>query len=122
MPWPLYHYRATVHRLIDGDSGYLDIDFGAHLVQTWDCRMLGINADELHDPDPDVRANAVRAQHTLADRLTGKTFYVKTELDKDDKYGRLLVVIYEHEDDDVSLNRRMVEWGLAHAEDNFERV
>jgi micrococcal nuclease len=125
MSWPLYHYRATCTHVVDGDPADFDIDFGDHIHRIERCRFLGINCDELHDPDPVLKQNAERAKIAVATLLLGTpapTLYIKTDLDKDDKYGRLLVTIYTAADAEKSLNRQLVEWNLATPYIGWERV
>jgi endonuclease YncB( thermonuclease family) len=123
MAWPLYRYRAQTVHVVDGDTVDLDIDFGAYIHRTFRCRLLGINTPELHDPDPDARVEALRAKTALSVEVAlGKPLYIATEKDQGDKYGRLLVTIYTAEDAEKSLNRQMVEWGMAVPYIGFERV
>jgi endonuclease YncB( thermonuclease family) len=120
--WPLYHYRAKALHIVDGDTVDLDLDFGAFLHRIFRCRLLGIDTPELHAADESERIEALRAKDVLARQLGDNLLYVKTDLDKDDKYGRLLVTIYVDPGAEVSLNRRMVEWGLAVPYIGWERV
>ncbi len=45
-----YAYRAAVVRVIDGDTVILDLDLGFYVTVRMSCRLLGINAIELHAP------------------------------------------------------------------------
>jgi endonuclease YncB( thermonuclease family) len=120
--WPTYHYRAKAVHVVDGDTVDLDLDFGAFLHRIFRCRLLGIDTPELHSSDESERIEAQRAKDVLARQLGENLLYVKTDLDKDDKYGRLLVTIYVDPVAEASLNRRMVEWGLAVPYIGWERV
>jgi endonuclease YncB( thermonuclease family) len=124
MAWPLYRYRAQTVHVVDGDTVDLDIDFGAYIHRTFRCRLLGINTPELHDPDELTRMEAERAKSALIEQtgMGATMLYIATERDHGDKYGRLLVTIYTAEDAEKSLNRQMVEWGLAVPYIGFERV
>lgn len=53
---PLYVYRATVTKIIDGDSAALNVDLGFHVVIRVLARLAGINARELTMPGgPEAR-------------------------------------------------------------------
>lgn len=47
-----YVRRATVVRVIDGDTAVLDVDLGFFLTCRMSCRLYGINAPELHALNP----------------------------------------------------------------------
>lgn len=83
----LYNYKATVVRVIDGDTVKLQLDLGFRLFWIVNCRLTGIDAPEL---DTDQGQDA---KEYLIDLLP-----VDTELlinsKRLDKYGRPEVVIY----------------------------
>lgn len=110
MSFPLYHYRATALRIIDGDTVELRIDRGFREFWEVSCRLSGINAPEMSTGAP-----GQTAKDWLIQRLTGKKLFVKSETL--DKYGRPLVTIYEPEpatiDPKLSVNHEMLEQGLA---------
>lgn len=104
-PAPAYVYNATVVRWVDGDTADLDIDFGRHIHQTVRCRLLGIDTPERgHVNWAEASANAKR------DAPAGSRVVVATELDRDDKYGRLLATIYVGE---LNINQDQIDDGLA---------
>jgi micrococcal nuclease len=110
MAFPLYHYKATVIRVVDGDTVWLRIDRGFREFFETSCRLYGINAPELS-----TGASGQDAKGWLTERLTGKTLYI--ESNKLDKYGRPLVTLYEPEVDgalfEVSINQQMLNSKLA---------
>jgi len=110
MSFPLYHYKATVIRVVDGDTVWLRIDRGFREFFETSCRLFGINAPELSTGAP-----GQAAKDWLTERVTGKTLYIVSA--KLDKYGRPLVTLYEPEVDAVwfeaSINRQMLNLGLA---------
>lgn len=110
MPFPLYHYTATVIRVIDGDTAWLRIDRGFREFFETSCRLFGINAPELSTGAP-----GAASKDWLTQRITGKTLYVVSE--KLDKYGRPLVTLYDPEPDaasfEHSINNEMLTLGLA---------
>lgn len=47
---PAYTYRATVVRVIDGDTAILDVDLGFYATVRMSCRLEGINCREHDQP------------------------------------------------------------------------
>jgi len=88
MGFSLYHYKATVMRVVDGDTAWLRIDRGFREFFETSCRLYGINAPELAAGAP-----GAAARDWLTQRIVGKTLYVKSE--KLDKYGRPLVTLFD---------------------------
>lgn len=86
-----YTRRASVVRVIDGDTAVLDVDLGFYLTCRMSCRLYGINAPELHAPDP---APGEAARDRLAELLpAGQTVAVWSV--KPDKYaGRFDGVVW----------------------------
>jgi micrococcal nuclease len=105
----LYNYKATVVRVIDGDSVELTIDLGFTVKWKSTCRLYGINTPELNSKDLALRAKALEAKQCLIDKLPAGTvvFISSKELDK---YGRPLVDIYCGE---LHLNQWLVDNGFA---------
>lgn len=76
--FPLYRYRATAARVIDGDSLEVAVDCGFRISHTIQVRIAGINAPEIRGPSQDAGDAAKYAlQYLLADR----TLYVATHRD-----------------------------------------
>ncbi|CAB4195564.1 COG1525 Micrococcal nuclease (thermonuclease) homologs [uncultured Caudovirales phage] len=84
----LYTYRATVLRVVDGDTIDVRLDLGFHIFRECRVRLLGINAPEKRG---DTMVAAVASQARLQALLLGASqVYLRTELDSSDKYGRIL--------------------------------
>jgi micrococcal nuclease len=111
----MYEYRATLLRVIDGDTLDLVIDLGCFVSIERRIRLLGINTPELHDPDASKRVQAIRARKFVADflPLAKNALVIHTELDKGDKYGRLLGTVYVGEKPTESVNDALIAAGLA---------
>jgi micrococcal nuclease len=108
----LYTYKATVVRVIDGDSVELIIDLGFTVQWKSICRLYGINTPELRSKNANEKARAIAAKEfTKANLNEGSIVIIKSE--KLDKYGRPLVDIYCGEDYNIHLNVLLVEKGLA---------
>lgn len=94
----MYIYNCKVIRVIDGDTIVLDIDLGFHITIRRSCRLLKYNAPEIFGSKKDnfEFKYGIKCKEKLTNLLTeGKQFICKTELDRNDKYGRILVEISE---------------------------
>jgi len=91
----MYEYKATVKRIIDGDTLVLDIDLGFYMfMNETKIRLYGLDTPEMNAEDPLLRLQAVLATRYLFDNLEiGEKVIIKTVLDKREKYGRLLATI-----------------------------
>jgi micrococcal nuclease len=107
----LHHYRATVTRILDGDTVELVIDLGFTVQWKSTCRLYGVNTPELTSKDPLIRAKALEAKQYLIDKLPlGGQVYIKSrELDK---YGRPLADVY-YSADFKHINKELLDLALA---------
>jgi endonuclease YncB( thermonuclease family) len=110
----LYHYKAIMSRVIDGDTiVFKEIDMGLDVwVKNKHARLLGINSPELHDKDEQVRFKANEAKEYLANRLTEDTVVIikVREYNPLDSFGRILADVYF---EDELINDTMLELGFA---------
>ena len=110
----LYHYKAILSRVIDGDTiVFKEIDMGLDVVvKRKRARLLGINTPELHAKDAGVRAKANEAKVYLENRLQEDTNVIIKIRDYDpfDSFGRILADIYLEEE---LLNKTMLTLGFA---------
>jgi len=74
-----------------------------------------VDAPEMNDPDPAVRALAVKAKAFVGASVGGKEVVIRTHKDRADKYGRWLAVVHFRDatGDWSNLNDDLVENGLA---------
>lgn len=104
----MYHYKAFVREVYDGDTITVDIDLG---LDVWKChekiRLFGINTPELSGED---RIAGLAARDYLRSRIIDREITLRTVRDKKGKYGRYLGVIIL---DDVNINDELVEKGHA---------
>lgn len=110
MSFPLYCYKATAIRVVDGDTAELCIDKGFGHFWNTKVRLSGVNAPEMSTGAP-----GQASKDWLTQRIMGKQLFIKSE--SLDKYGRALVTIYEPEpatvDPALSVNQEMLNGGLA---------
>ncbi len=109
----MYEYRATVVRVVDGDTVDLQIDLGLETYRATRARLASINTAELTSSDPAQRQLAQRAKDWLSAKLpVGIVLTVSTFKDRREKYGRYLVMI-RLDREEVSINAQMVSNELA---------
>jgi len=119
----LYHYKAEVISVYDGDTITVMIDQGMKHFARVKVRMIGINTPELRTKDLDEKARGYAAKDYLKSRIEGKTVVVHTV--KKGKFGRWLGVIWLYEEGmeelGESLNDEMIRMGHAVAYDGGKR-
>ncbi len=108
----LYHYRAVVVSVYDGDTLHADIDLG---LFTWrkneKIRLARINAPELRGAE---REKGLASRDFLRSRVLGKEILIGTLKDRRGKWGRFLGEIWLNENGAwVNINDEMVEKGFA---------
>lgn len=111
----MYSYNATVMKIVDGDSLWLEVDVGFRMTYRANFRLAGINTPELRAKDPEKKAAAYAAKARLAELVpVGSEVYIETE--KPGKYGRWLAEVWPLGQDellDPSVNDTLVDEGLA---------
>lgn len=86
----MYQYKATVVRVVDGDTVYFDVDLGFQIRMTIDVRLYGVNTPEVRGP---TREAGLKAKAYVENALpAGTTVIVKTY--KAEKYGRYLADVW----------------------------
>ena len=112
----MYEYRATLRRIVDGDTVDVDIDCGFDIVlSNQRIRLYGIDTPESRTRDLEEKKFGKLASQFLVDNLP-TTFTLRTRLDGKGKYGRILgelVTYYAEYDREVSLNKVMIDKKLA---------
>ena len=111
-----YTYRASVLRIIDGDTveAALDCGLSVHVVEK--LRLAGINAPEMRGA---TRPDGEAAAAFLAELVGDGEIFVRTIKDRRGKYGRYLAVLLDRTGRD--LNQAMVDaghaelWGITRA-------
>ncbi|MFM9961466.1 MAG: thermonuclease family protein [Planctomycetaceae bacterium] len=90
----------------------MQVDLGLHTFVRTHARLLGINTPEIHG---ETLAAGERSKRRLAELIdqAGDDLACRTKLDKDDKYGRLLVTLYPHQEAEISFNEILVKEQLA---------
>ena len=112
----MYTYNARVIKVIDGDTIDLEIDLGFHVKVTKRARLSGIDTYEKNSRLVFERELAAKATALLTNILEKKIVKIKTLIDKEDKYGRILVEVYANDldfENHNSVNIMLIQEGLA---------
>ena len=111
----MYTYRATVTRVVDGDTMDVAVDLGFDIVYNDRVRLYGINTPESRTRDLDEKKLGLAAKDRVKELCPeGSEVTLKTTKDGKGKFGRILGEIYVG---DVNINQLLVEEG--HAVDYF---
>lgn len=111
----MYEYRASVIRVIDGDTVDLRIDLGFEVGLNMRVRLAGIDAPERGKP------GGSEATKWLTEKLSPHVdVIVKTEKYRREKYGRYLATIYLL-GDVTHINDQMIEAGHTRTYDGGAR-
>jgi len=91
----MYEYRATIVKIIDGDTVDVDIDLGFGIVLSDErVRIAGIDTPESRTRDLEEKKFGLAAKARVK-QLLGKTCVLKTQINKSGedmkgKFGRIL--------------------------------
>src|SRR5262245_48711322 len=115
----MYDYQAQVLNVHDGDTLRLRTDLGFYVRFDQTVRLAGLNAPELSTPEG--QAAKAFAESWIADHVTPAVIMttipalvgVRTQKDKQEKYGRYLATIYDLADATSTLNAALLAAGHA---------
>lgn len=110
----LYHYRAKVLSVYDGDTVTLMIDMGLKHFARVKVRLIGIDTPEIRTRDKAEKALGLAARDYLSDRILDKDVIVHTV--EKGKFGRWLGRLWLPDDGEQlgeSLNEEMIRAGHA---------
>lgn len=86
----MYEYRAVIRHVHDGDTVRADVDLGWNVWRKNESlRLAGIAAPELAED-----GGATAREYLRLLLPVGREVTIRTERDRDDKYGRMLATIY----------------------------
>ena len=91
----MYEYRATIRRIIDGDTIVADIDLGLEIwARGQHLRLYGIDTPEVRTRDLEEKAAGLLAKARVQALLPpGREVTIRTHKDRSGKYGRWLVTV-----------------------------
>jgi micrococcal nuclease len=111
---PTYTYKATLIRVIDGDTIDVTLDAGLYISVRKRLRLLDIDAYEKRGEERELGLLATARMSELVENCS--EMLVQTVMDTTGKYGRLLAKVWTRApltDDFVNVNRLMVLEGHA---------
>jgi micrococcal nuclease len=114
----MYEYRATLLKIVDGDTVDVDIDLGFGVVLTNQrIRLYGIDTPESRTRDLEEKKCGKLAAKYIEDHIqVSSTFNLRTRLDGKGKYGRILgelICFVPEFDREMSINDAMIMKKLA---------
>jgi len=112
---PVIGYRARVVLVVDGNRLDLEVEIGSRFPSLMRCRLDGVEAPDLDDPDPEERKVAEHAKDFVEVLVLGKEVVVHISGDCPDEHGRWPAVVHWRDAawDWSNLNDDLVENGLA---------
>lgn len=99
----MFHYTATLDRVIDGDTYILDVDLGFRIHAKLHIRALGVDTPDRGEVGYD------EATAFVTEFLTGKSITILTEKDKT-TFERWLAWVYA---DGHSVDTALIKAGLG---------
>ena len=119
----LYHYKAKVINIVDGDTIDVALDLGFHIIMNdLRIRLYGIDTPEVRTSD-EVEKLQGQLSKQVVEQLcpVGSIVIIKTDI-KTDKFGRTLGNITNH--NQINVNEYLIEhhYALAYHDQNKELV
>ena len=111
----MYHYKAKVERIVDGDTIDVVIDLGFKITTFQRVRMAKINTPETFNvkKDSEEYFKGLTSKQYVEQRIAANNNEIELETEKvTEKYGRYIGTIWLA-DSKTSLNDELVEKGLA---------
>jgi micrococcal nuclease len=95
----IFEYHASLARVVDGDTVWLDVDLGFGIGVRLDFRLYGLNTPEVVGA---TRTAGLAAKAEIERLLELGSLRIETY--KSDKYGRWLATLYVKQKSGVELN------------------
>ncbi len=111
----MYHYKAKVERIIDGDTIDVVIDLGFKITTYQRIRLANINTPETYivKKDSEEYKKGVISRLYVEQRIAANHNEIELQTEKiTEKYGRYIGIIWLA-DSTTTLNDELVEKGLA---------
>jgi micrococcal nuclease len=111
----MYHYKAKVERIVDGDTIDVIIDLGFKITTFQRIRLAGINTPETYNvkKDSEEYQKGLAAKQFVEQRVADNKNEIELETEKvTEKYGRYIATVW-FEDSETTLNDELVEKGFA---------
>ena len=107
----MYEYKATIRRVVDGDTVDVTLDLGFNIMYNSRIRLLGIDTPESRTRDLEEKKRGLAAKDRVKELCpVGSSVILKTTKDGRGKFGRILGEIFV---DDINVNQQLVSEGHA---------
>lgn len=109
----MYEYRATISRIVDGDTVHCAVDLGCDVTIYLSIRLAGINTPEVTgvEKEAGIAATAHLIELIKQHADSRGRLLLRTEKDRKEKYGRYLGTLLSLSG--VNLNQQMIDDGFA---------
>jgi endonuclease YncB( thermonuclease family) len=109
----LYTYKASLIRVVDGDTIIAMVDLGFNTWTNCTIRLYGIDAPESRTKDKDEKTKGLASKQRLVNILkeNKNEFIIRSK--GLDKYGRCLGEIFVNTLGDISVSKTLINEGLA---------
>jgi micrococcal nuclease len=108
----MYEYKATVHRIIDGDTVDVTIDLGFEMTTKQRIRLYGINTPETRTRDLEEKKRGKASKARLLELINSGDRQIILQTLKRGKYGRILGKLF-HPETRENYNRTLLKEGHA---------
>lgn len=99
----MYHYKATIIDVYDGDTVTALVDLGFLHFQEMKLRLYGIDTPELRGAE---KEQGKEVRDIVRNLILNQEVEIYTHKDKQGKYGRYLATIVK---DDININQWLVD-------------
>ena len=111
----MFEYRATVERVVDGDTVDVDIDLGFEVHIKARVRLYGIDTPEVRTRDLEEKERGIAASNRLKELIKERNLILASEkFNSKGKYGRILAtLLIETSQGRQNVNEILLEEGHA---------
>lgn len=113
----MYYYKATLEKVVDGDTIDVVIDLGFGIKKKTRLRLNGIDTPEIRTKNIDEKIAGLEAKQKLIELMEGSNDECDVRTIKTGKYGRYLADVYikDQNNFDLHVNQYLLENGYATA-------
>jgi len=103
----MYEYRCKIVKVVDGDTVDVDIDLGFGVwMRNERIRLFGIDTPESRTRDLEEKKYGLAAKDFLIKWTSGGEITLKTQKDKEGKFGRILGELWTF---DTNINQKLID-------------
>ena len=106
-----YDATVTVSRVVDGDT----IEISPAVDGNEEVRLIGVDTPETKDPSEGIEPYGPEASTFATRELSGERVELEFDVERTDRYGRLVAYVYLSEASGQMFNEELLEEGYAQA-------